>query len=1000
MKNFYKRGMLIIMFLLAMAFLVLLAMSEAKAATSAFNSPITLQQEITGTVTGPNNQPLLGVTVRVKNKNYGTTTNLEGNYTISASNGDVLVFSFIGYKPREIPITNQSQINISLEEDVASLDEVQINAGYYTVTQRERTGNISRVTSEEIEFQPVVSPIQALQGRVAGLQVTPGGSHPGMANTIQIRGQNSLRAEGNFPLYIIDGVPINSTPVESNSLLGNAGIDPLNNLSLSNIESIEILKDADATAIYGSRGANGVILITTKSGKNIGPGLEANVYTGVATVPNRLELLTTPGYLQIRRRAFENDEVEPTERNAYDLLVWDQDRYTDWQEFVFGGTSRTTNTSLNYSGGDENTTFRLGGSYFTQGTVYPGDYDYKKMTGNLNINHYSPDQKLNINLSLNYGIDVNNLVGNLNLNAATYLLPPNAPGIFNGDGTLNWADWGAAGIDNPFKGYYNSSDTRTKNLISNLGISYEILEGFRLKTSLGYTNYSSEELWKLPARSYNPANPVENNSFHLRSNRNSWIAEPQLIYDSSFSKLNLQAIVGATFQENTSDRQQFQGSGYASEALIGNIAAAESILNPSNASTDYRYNALFSRIGLNWDQKYYLNLTGRRDGSSRFGPNNRFANFGAVGTAWIFSEEAFIKNSLSFISFGKLRGSFGTTGNDQIGDYGYLDAYEATRGTGGLYPTALANPDYSWEVNKKLEGGLELGLFKNRFNLGLSWYRNRSSNQLVGYTLPAITGFGSVQANLPATVENSGWEIEASANIVNSEKFRWQTTFNISIPENELISYPGIEQSSYANVYRVGYPLNISLNYEYDGLDTETGFYRVNDINNDGRFDFEDRVVIQDRSRKFFGGINNNLSYGGFSLQFLWQFVKQQGSHSLFNTGRPSNQLDVVLETLEPGSKYQRISQSFQSSNAFNNVINTSFPLEDASFLRLKTLSLGYSIPKNLVKDLAMKNFRLYLHGQNLFTITPYDGLDPEYPYSGTAFAALRIITGGLQINL
>ena len=364
MKNFYKRGMLAIMFLIAMAILVLLAMGEARAANTTFTSPDILQQEISGTVSGPNGQPLLGVTVRVKNNNYGTTTNLDGDYTISAGNQDILVFSFIGYKPQEIEVNNQSQIDIVLEEDVASLDEVQINAGYYNTTRRESTGNISRVTAEEIELQPVVSPIQALQGRVAGLQVTPGGSHPGMANTIQIRGQNSLRNEGNYPLYIIDGVPINSTPIESNSLLGRAGIDPLNNLSVSNIESIEVLKDADATAIYGSRGANGVILITTKRGMKIGTGLEAQVYTGVATVPTRLDLLNTPEYLQIRRRAFQNDAVEPTESNAYDLLLWDQDRYTDWQEFAFGGTSKTTHASINFSGGDENTSFRLGGSYF------------------------------------------------------------------------------------------------------------------------------------------------------------------------------------------------------------------------------------------------------------------------------------------------------------------------------------------------------------------------------------------------------------------------------------------------------------------------------------------------------------------------------------------------------------------------------------------------------------------------------------------------------------
>jgi TonB-linked SusC/RagA family outer membrane protein len=817
-----------------------------------------------------------------------------------------------------------------------------------------------------------------------------------MASTIRIRGTNSLREEGNFPLYIIDGVPINSTPVESNSLLGSSGIDPLNNLNVSNIESIEVLKDADATAIYGSRGANGVVLITTKRGKEKGTGLEVGFYNGVATVPNRLNFLNTQEYLEVRRAAFDNDGVEPNQYNAYDLLLWDQERYTDWQDFLYGGTAETTNANVTFSGGNEHTSFRLGGSYFTQGTVYPGDYDYNKVTGNFNLNHRSTDNKFQISLSVNYGVDVNNLVGNLSLNSSVSRLPPNAPEIFNDDGSLNWEDWALAGLDNPLEGYYNISETKTNNLISNASLSYEFLPGLRFKTNLGYTYYGSEELWKQPSKSYSPDDNFPNISTHSSSLRRSWIIEPQLIFDTKFLKLNINAIMGATFQENTGSKVSFQGSGYASEALIGNLASAESILNAGNEETEYRYNALFSRIGINWDRKYYLNLTGRRDGSSRFGPGKQFANFGALGGAWIFSEESFVESEIPFLSFGKLRGSYGITGNDQIGDYGYLDAYEATTGPGGLYPTALSNPDYSWETNKKLEVGVELGFLENRFQFGLSRYRNRSSSQLVGYALPYITGFNSVQANLPATVENTGWEIEGTSRNFSNENFQWQTSFNLTFPKNELVSYPDIEQSSYANTYRVGHPLNISLLYEYTGLDPETGFYTIRDVNEDGSTDYQDRIIIQDRNRKFYGGINNNLSYKNFSLQFLWQFVRKKGSHTLFNAGRASNTLQGVLDNEE----YQNYSQSGQASIAFNNVINTNFPTQDASYLRLKTISLGYNLPDSLMKKIGMETIRLYLHGQNLITVTPYDGLDPDEAVSGSGFANLRTITGGIQINL
>ena len=997
MKNNYGRFKLIV--LISLILLLFAITLQASAGNTLYFMELKVpQKEIKGTVTDQKGIPLAGVSVYIEEKSLGTVTNEEGEYALRAAPGDTLLFSYLGFKPVEILLEQQDYVNVEMEEDISSLGEVEINAGYYNTTRRESTGNISKVTAEEIELQPVVSPLQALQGRMAGVEITSGGVSPGAASTIRIRGTNSLRTDGNYPLYIIDGVPISSISIESSSLLSQPGIDPLNNLDVNNIESIEVLKDADATAIYGSRGANGVVLITTRKGTDMGTGLETRFYYGVATVPARLDLLNTQQYLDIRRRALENDEVEPTENNAYDLVLWDQDRYTDWQEFLFGGTAETTNANLTFSGGSKTTSFRLGGSYYDQGTVFPGDYNYRKVTGNINLNHQSRDNKFNMNLSANYGTDVNNLVGNVSFNANTIFLPPNAPAIFNEDGDLNWEDWGVAGLDNPLQGFFNNSTTQTNNLISNVGLSYEFLPGLQFKTSLGYTYYNSAELRKQPRRSYNPADATSNRSSHLSANRSSWIVEPQFIYEESIDKLNIQALIGATFQENSNLRESFQGSGYASEALIGNIGAAEDIINASRGNTEYRYAAIFSRLGFDWDKKYFINLTGRRDGSSRFGPNNRFANFGAVGAAWIFSDENFMQSTFPFLSFGKLRGSYGTTGNDQIGDYGYLDAYEATRGPGGLYPTGLANPDYSWEINKKLEGGIELGFFKDRFRFSLSRYQNRSSNQLVGYPLPYTTGFTSVQANLPATVENSGWEITFNSLNVDHDNFRWETSFNISLPKNELISYPDIEQSSYANTYRVGHPLNISLLYEYTGLDPETGLYTIRDVNEDGRYDYQDWVVIHDRNREFYGGVSNNLSYKNFSLQFFLEFVKQEGSLTSFSAGTISNSMVEVLSSVDGQGPYQQISQSLASRTASRNALNTIFPIRDASYVRLKTLSLAYNLPRNLIETIGMRNAKVFLHGQNLITASSYDGLDPENPYS-VAIGNLRTITGGLEIN-
>lgn len=958
------------------------------------------QHRVRGTVLDAQGIPIPFVNVLIKDAGRGIYTDEDGLFDIACTPTDVLVFTNVGYNTQEISVQGRLEITVTLKESVTDLGEVVLNAGYYTVKEKERTGNISRVTSEEIELQPVVSPLQALQGRMTGVEVIPSGDLPGAAPTVRIRGQNSLREDGNYPLYIIDGVPVSSIPVDSNnSNLTFSGIDPLSTLNLSNIESIEVLKDADATAIYGSRGANGVILITTKKGVAQKTIFQARIYSGVSTVPNRLDLLNTQQYLQIRRKAFENDGIEPTTRNAYDLLLWDQNRETDWQDVFWGGNAWVTNANLSVSGGNANTQFQINGGYQEQGTVYPGDSKYQKATVGLSLNHSTKDQRFSLGLRLNYGMDINNLISS-NTNLSN--IAPNAPEVFNEDGSLHWKEWTEAGINNPFQGYLNTSKTEASNLISNMNLNYKIVKNLSFKTSMGFTHLNSTELIKYPKRSYNPSSwqTRDHKSTHLKGTRKSWIIEPQLVYNTNFGGLQLDALIGTTFQQSQSNQMGVTGAGYVSEALIGNLAAAETLSRGINQTTDYRYNAIFGRLGLNWNQKYFLNLTGRRDGSSRFGPGNQWAHFGAIGGAWIFSEEKWVREHIGFLSFGKLRGSYGTTGNDQIGDYGYLDTYEATEGPGGLYPTALANPDYSWEVNKKLETGLQLGFLKDRINFGVSWYRNRSSNQLVGYPLPGITGFNTVQANLPATVQNTGWELEFSSFNFQGSNFNWRTTFNMSFPKNKLVSYPGLEESSYANTYRVGHPLNISLLYQYDGVDPETRLYTVADINADGRYDFEDRVIIKDQNKKFFGGINNTLNYKNFSLQFLWQFVKQEGRLALFDAGRYGTKRAVVVKALENGSPFQDISQSIGALLAYSNVQNTNLVYTDASFIRLKTLSLSYTLPVEPLQAIGVDECKIFVNGQNLFTLTGYEGIDPEVALGGgTSFGNLRTITAGLQLN-
>ena len=992
MKNNYSR-LVIVALITIIVFLYALTIKGY-----ATGLPAALQETITGVVTDGQGMPLPGVTVTVKGTNRGTATNLDGEYEIAVDAQGILVFSFMGFKKAEVAVAGRREINLSLIEDITALDQVEINAGYYNTTRRESTGNISRVTAEEIELQPVVSPLEALQGRMAGVEVIPGGDQPGMAPTIRIRGRNSLREEGNYPLYIIDGVPINSTPIESNSLLGGTGIDPLSTLNLSNIKSIEVLKDADATAIYGSRGANGVILITTKQGDYIDRGINVTAYTGASWMPRRLDLLNTEEYLQVRRRAFENDGLEPTASNAPDLTVWDQERYTDWQEYAFGGTADIYDVNLSAVENIENTSFRLGGSYHNVGTIYQADLDYQKITGSLNINHRSDNEKLFLGLSVNYGRDDISSVGDNSLSIDAFNLPPNAPQVFNDDGSLHFEGWAQAGMDNPFGGFFNVSTTRSNNLVSNLGLSYELLQGLSLNSSFGYTNLHSTELVKMPKRSYNPSDwvNVTNASLQMENDRETWIVEPQVKYSVQGKRLGIDALLGGTVQESNYSNNNITGEGYVAESLIGNLAAAEKVTVTADASTEYRYAAIFGRLGVDLDKKYFLNLTGRRDGSSRFGPGKKWANFGAVGAAWIFSEENIFKES--FLSFGKLRGSYGTTGSDQIGDYGFLDAYEPTQGPGGVYPTQLANSDFSWEVNKKLEAAVELGFLQDQLRFNLSWYKNRSSNQLVGFPLPSTTGFSTVVANLPATVENSGLELELSLTTFQKRDFQWQTFLNLTLPKNELVEFPGIENSVYANLYRVGHPLNISLLYQYEGLDPETGLYKVKDVNEDGRFSFQDRTVVQDFDRDFYGGFSNTLSYKGLALQFLINFVKQEGTLYLFDGGAFSNQRADIL-SMQGEDFFQKFSTTSRASTAYSRARLSEFSVVDASFLRLQNISLAYEIPASILSRTGIEKAKIFLMGQNLLTITNYEGMDPIRPTAGVTFSSLSSLNAGLQLQ-
>ncbi|RAR46496.1 SusC/RagA family TonB-linked outer membrane protein [Flavobacterium lacus] len=968
-------------------------------------SPLTMwqqtQQPITGTVRDAQGV-LPGVTVLIKGKTSGTLTDENGQFSITATATDILVFSYMGYKTMEVGVGNQTIFSITLEEDTTQLKEVVLNAGYYSVKDKERTGSISRITAKDIETQPVTNVLATMQGRMAGVSITQTSGVPGAGFDIQIRGRNSLRADGNSPLYIIDGMPLGTESLGnssflSGSILPGAGVNALSTLNPADIESIEVLKDADATAIYGSRGANGVVLITTKKAKSGKTTLTANVFSGVGQIARRLNLMNTEQYLAMRRQAFENDGIATYPTFAHDINgTWDQNRYTDWQKELIGNTSQHRQVDVGIQGGSEFTKLLLKMTNYQETSVFHGDFAYKKTAFQFSGNHRSADQKLQLDLSVQYVLDKNNLPGtDLTLDAIN--LAPNAPALYDADGNLNWENstW-----NNPIRQNFEQYVAKTNFLNVGGSLSYQLLPNLEFRTMAGFSDTRLAESKISPSTLYDPAFGLDSSfSFLVRNAgyQQSWSLEPQLHWSTTYQNHTLSLLTGATFQERNFGTYALQATGFSSNSLIYNPSAANVIRILNNSNSVYKYNAVFGRMNYTFNERYILNLTGRRDGSSRFGPGKQFANFGAVGAAWLFSKEALVEKHLPWLSFGKLRSSYGTTGNDQIGDYQYLDTFSSNglpyQGIIGLQPTRLFNPDFSWETNTKWEAALDLGFLNDRISVTAAYFKNKSGNQLVGIPLPGTTGFTSVQSNFPAEVENSGLELEWSSKNVNRANFSWSTSFNLTFPKNELVSFPDLEGSTFANQYILGEPLNIRMVYQYNGLDSETGLYTFEDFNGDGLIRAnDDRKKVVDLTPEFFGGFQNTLTYHKWQLDFLFQFVKQTGPNFNNYKSMPGLSVNQSVDVLNEG---QPFSAGFntQATNAYSFYRNSDAAFGDASFIRLKNIALSYTLPT------AKKwHCKLYLQGQNVLTFTNYRGLDPEN-YSGIRIPPLRVLTLGTQLT-
>lgn len=960
--------------------------------------------EINGRVTNAHGEPLINANIIVKRTRHGTVTDANGNFTLRNINSDdVVSVSFIGYKPQSMPVKDRISLTFVMETTTNELDKVVVQA-YGTTSQRLATGNIGTVSAEQIARQPIVNPLEAVQGQIPGVVITNASGYSSGSIKVEIRGRNTIGNQfSTDPLYIIDGVPLTvlnvNTAVADNVTNGSQGSiqtginspamgqSPLFNINPSDIESIEVLKDADATAIYGSRASNGVILITTKRGKPGKTHTEINVYSGYNKVTRYYQMLNTQQYKALREEALANDGLPVDINNAPDLVAWDTARYTNWQKYIWQGVGKVLNTNVSLSGGDTRTTFRLGANYTYGRDILAVSGGNCRGNLSLNINHSSVNQKFKVSWTNFYSISSINLI---NI-AGSVLLPPNAPAVFDKQGNLNYKGWA------PLSSYYGFGTLRqpysskTTLLNSNIKLAYELVKGLSVSASVGYNNSQTNQLFQVTIASQDPASQPTATAQFGYNNFHNLIVEPQIDYSTFIGKGKLSILAGGTAQTNTTDGVQNLGLNYTSDLLLNSINSA-----PYQSSIDYngqyKYTGAYGRINYTLNDKYILNLNGRRDGSSRFGPGRQFGNFGSIGGAWIFSEEKMVKSALPFLSFGKLRGSYGITGGDQISDYQYLPLWQfSNRGNyNGYIPLSPGNLEDSmlqWQVNKKLEISLTLGLLQDRISFAASWYRDRCGNQLLDFLVPDISGFGTVTSNRPANVQNTGVEFLFSAKVVDNKNFKWSEKFTLGINRNKLLSYQNFSQSPYRTTLVIGKSLNLAHYLHSTGVDPKNGQYTFEDKNKDGQITYDpsgntdDDRFVYDLSPKYEGGFTSDLRYKNFGLSLFFFFRKQPGYGADNATaGNPPGALQndpvsVLDHWTHPGDikPYGKVTtQVTDNTNDFFSYSDHN--ITDASFIRLQNLSASFDLPEKIVKKASIGALRFYIQGENIFLITNTEG--------------------------
>lgn len=1004
------------------------------------NNTSEIGADVSGKVINVEDEPVAGVMIQVKgNEKKVTVTNGDGEYLLrKVEASSILVVSGVNIEGTEVPVNGQNKMDIRVKGKTGKLDEVQVIA-YGKSSQRFSLGPVISVKANEIEKQPINNPLLALSGRVPGLVVTPANGLAGGGVTVRIQGRNNLdnTLVGSDPFIVIDGVPYASQNLSTFKgggdlpILGSSSDDGLNSASRfgsplafinpADIESITVLRDADATAIYGSRAANGAILISTKKGKVGSIKTDINLQYGWGKVPQKMDLLNTQQYMEMRREGKFNDGAQ-VRQTDYDLRgVWDTTRYTDWQEELIGGAANYTRTTAGVSGGAESVQYLVSATYGKETTVFPGNFANAFGALHFNLSASSKNSRLKVQLGGSFMSNSNKLPS-MDYTSIALNLAPVAPPLYNTDGTLNWAPDPITGRStwyNPISRQGNLFETKTDNLIGNGSIIYQLFPGLEIKGTFGYTSTSSNQFITSLDITEKPEFRDDRLRFATFSYNTSktWIVEPQITWASIFGPHSLNFLVGTTFQYQNNDGRGFMAFGHASDLLLRDMLAGG--LSSSGIDiNEYKYNAIFGRLNYMFHSKYLLNFSARRDGSSRFGPKSQFSNFGAIGVGWIFSEEKFMRKIIPALSFGKFRASYGLTGNDQIGNYLFMNLYTAGftgipyQGASSSSTTGLPNPYLAWEETRKFQIGIDLGFLKDRLLITTNYYRNRSSNSLTKISMPFVTGYNSLVTNLPALLQNSGWEFTLSSSSIKLGLIKWSSNLNVTFPRSKLIRFPGLDMSPLNGSMKIGDPLNSIYTYRYARVNSESGIYTVYD--KDGTTTstptLDDISVVLNSSLRWYGGIQNSFQYKRFSIDFLFQYNRRYATHVYRLTGTPGrfsvgNALTIYgNQPAEVMNRWQKVGddrpyEKFSSTGSGLNYDVGDFNFKNASFLRLKNVSLSYSLADNLITKIGLKHARFFINAQNLFTISPYNGLDPETLSVGSV-PSLRVIVFGLQASL